>query len=113
MEYIKANSIEYECQKVTTGINNISFIMEGQEIGAVHAAFKDITELTVSGEDKETYGIYENLYFTSATVNADGAVCVTMSAKPDTEIRLENLEATQDVHGEAISELAEIIAGGE
>ncbi len=113
MEYIKANGIEYECQKVTTGMNSISFTMEGQEIGAVYAAFKDIKELTVSGEDKETYGIYENLYFTSATVDADGVVCVTMSAKPDTEIRLEKLESTQDVYGEAIAELAEIIAGGE
>ena len=113
MEYIKANGVEYATKSITTGTDSITFTMEGQEIERVHTAFRNVTELTVSGEDKVTYGIYGNLYFSSATVHADATVTVTMRMKSDTEIRLENIEASQDIQDEAIVELAGIIAGGE
>lgn len=113
MEYIKAGGIEYECQTVTTGTESITFTMEGQEIASIHTAFKDITELTVSGEDKTPYGIYNGLTFSSAAVNADDTVSVTMLIRPDLERRLEKVEASQDIQDEAIVELAGIISGGE
>lgn len=113
MEYIKADNIEYECQTVTTGTDSITFIMEGQAVESIHTAFKDVTELTVSGEDKKTYGIYSGLSFASAAVDADDTVSVTMLIRPDLERRLEKVEASQDIQDEAIVELAGIISGGE
>ena len=113
MEYIKANNIEYECQTVTTGTDSITFTMEGQAVESIHTAFKDVTELTVSGEDKKAYGIYSGLSFASAAVDADDTVSVTMFIRPDLERRLEKVEASQDIQDEAIVELAGIISGGE
>lgn len=113
MEYIKADNIEYECQTVTTGTDSITFTMEGQAVESIHTAFKDVTELTVSGEDKKAYGIYSGLSFASAAVDADDTVSVTMLIKPDLERRLEKVEASQDIQDEAIVELAGIISGGE
>ena len=113
MEYIKADNIEYECQTVTTGTDSITFTMEGQAVESIHTAFKDVTELTVSGEDKKTYGIYSGLSFASAAVDADDTVSVTMLIRPDLERRLEKVEASQDIQDEAIVELAGIISGGE
>ena len=113
MEYIKADNIEYECQTVTTGTDSITFTMEGQAVESIHTAFKDVTELTVSGEDKKTYGIYSGLSFASAAVDADDTISVTMLIRPDLERRLEKVEASQDIQDEAIVELAGIISGGE
>lgn len=113
MEYIKADNIEYECQTVTTGTDSITFTMEGQAVESIHTAFKDVTELTVSGEDKKTYGIYSGLSFASAAVDADDTVSVTMLIRPDLERRLEKVETSQDIQDEAIVELAGIISGGE
>ena len=113
MEYIKAGGIEYECQTVTTGTDSITFTMEGQAVESIHTAFKDVTELTVSGEDKIPYGIYSGLTFSSAAVDADDTVSVTMLIRPDLERRLEKVEASQDIQDEAIVELAGIISGGE
>lgn len=117
MEYITVNGTEYQCKTVSTGVNNISFTMEGHEIEAAHKAFKNATKLTVSGEDKVTYGTYENLSFESATVYEDGTVGVTMHIKTSTELRLEaleqgqaNLESAQELQDEAIIELAEMAA---
>lgn len=113
MEYIKVDNIEYECQTVTTGTDSITFTMEGQAVESIHTAFKDVTELTVSGEDKKAYGIYSGFSFASASVDADDTVSVTMFIRPDLERRIEKVEASQDIQDEAIVELAGIISGGE
>ena len=113
MEYIKANGIEYECQTVITGTDSITFIIGGQTVESIHTAFKDVTELTVSGEDKKAYGIYSGLSFALAAVDVDDIVSVTMFIRPDLERRLEKVEASQDIQDEAIVELAGIISGGE
>lgn len=113
MEYIKAGGIEYECQTVTTGTESITFIIGGQTVESIHKAFKDITELTVLGEDKKIYGIYSGLSFALASVDVDDIVTVTMLIKPDLERRLEKVEVSQDIQDGAIVELAGIISGGE
>lgn len=105
MEYIKADGIEYECQTVTTGTDSITFTMEGQTVESIHTAFKDVTELTVSGEDKKTYGIYSGLSFASAAVDADDTVSVTMLLKTPEEIRLDNLEKTQTEQDELLASI--------
>lgn len=113
MEYIKAGGIEYECQTVTTGTESITFIIGGQTVESIHKAFKDITELTVLGEDKKIYGIYSGLSFALASVDVDDIVTVTMLIKPYLERRLEKVEVSQDIQDGAIVELAGIISGGE
>lgn len=73
MEYITANGTKYECQTVTSGANQIAFEMQGQEIAAIAAAFKEVTVLTVSPEEGAAYGTYKNLSFESATVYEAGS----------------------------------------
>ena len=105
MEFVKANGVEYACKAVVTGVDSISFSIEGQAVADMEKAFRPVTELTVAGEDKEIYGTYKNLSFESATVYGDGSTMVTMHIKSDTELRLENLEQTQAEQDEVLAEL--------
>lgn len=105
MEYITANGIEYACKAVVTGVDSITFSMEGQAVADMEKTFRSVTELTVAGEDKEIYGTYKNLSFVSATVYEDGSTMVTMHIKSDTELRLESLEQTQAEQDEVLAEL--------
>lgn len=105
MEFIKANGAEYACKAVVTGVDSITFSMEGQAVADMEEAFRPVTELTVAGEDKEIYGTYKNLYFESATVYEDGTVMVTMHIKSKTELRFESLEQTQAEQDEVLAEL--------
>lgn len=105
MEYITANGVEYACKAVVTGVDSITFSMEGQAVADIEAAFRPVTELTVAGEDKKIYGTYKNLSFESATVYEDGSTMVTMHIKSDTELRLESLEQTQAEQDEVLAEL--------
>ena len=105
MEYIKANGAEYAYSSVITGVDSISFSIEGQAVADIETAFRPVTELTVAGEDKEVYGTYEHLSFESATVYGDGSTMVTMHIKSDTELRLESLEQTQAEQDEVLAEL--------
>ena len=105
MEYIKANGAEYAYSSVITGVDSISFLIEGQAVADIETAFRQVTELTVAGEDKEVYGTYEHLSFESATVYGDGRVMVTMHIKSETELRFESLEQTQAEQDEVLAEL--------
>lgn len=105
MEYITANGVEYACKAVVTGVDSVTFSMEGQAVADIEAAFRPVTELTVAGEDKKIYGTYKNLSFESATVYEDGSTMVTMHIKSDTELRLESLEQTQAEQDEVLAEL--------
>lgn len=105
MEYIKTNGAEYAYSSVITGVDSITFSMEGQAVADIETAFRPVTELTVAGEEKEIYGTYKNLSFESVTVYEDGTVMVTMHMKSGTEIRLESLEQTQAEQDEVIAEL--------
>ena len=105
MEFVKANGAEYACKAVVTGVDSITFSMEGQAVADMEKAFRQVTELTVAGEDKEIYGTYKNLSFVSATVYEDGSTMVTMHIKSDTEIRLESLQQTQAEQDAVIAEL--------
>ena len=109
MEYITANGVEYAAKSITTGVNQITFTLEGQSIGDIETVFRAVTELTVSGEDKTTYGTYSNLEFVSATIMADDSVIVVMRIPTAEELRLAALETAVAEHDEAIAE----IYGGE
>ena len=90
MEFVKANGAEYACKAVVTGVDSITFSMEGQ---------------AVADENKEVYGVYKNLSFESATAYGDGTVMVTMHIKSKTELRFESLEQTQAEQDEVLAEL--------
>ncbi len=105
MEFVKANGAEYACKAVVTGVDSITFSMEGQAVADMEEAFRPVTELTVADENKVVYGVYKNLSFESATAYGDGTVMVTMHIKSKTELRLENLEQTQAEQDEVLAEL--------
>ena len=105
MEFVKANGAEYACKAVVTGVDSITFSMEGQAVADMEEAFRPVTELTVADENKEVYGVYKNLSFESATAYGDETVMVTMHIKSETELRFESLEQTQAEQDEVLAEL--------
>jgi uncharacterized Zn finger protein len=105
MEYIKAGGKEYAAKTVTTSTNSISFTLEDGAIAEIEEALRNVTELEVSGEDKVTYGTYDDLRFESATVHEDGSITVTMHIPSATEKRLSALEASQAEQDDAIADL--------
>ena len=109
MEFIAAGGVRYAAKSVTTSTNQIRFVLEEQQIGDIEAAFRAVTDLTVSGEDEVVYGTYANLSFESATVDADGYVTVVMHIHSAQELRMAALENAVAEHDEAIAE----IYGGE
>lgn len=110
MEYITAGGVEYAAKSVTTTVNQIVMTYEGQSIADMETTFRQATDLTVSGEDKATYGTYAGLAFEQATVQASGDVVVTMRIKTETEQRLDALEDAQRVQDGAISDLGAAVS---
>lgn len=109
-EYVIIDKENYKTESVTTGVDSIGFSIAGMEIADAVKKFKTVTELSISGEDLKPYGVYSNLTFNSATVDADGLVTVVFHIATQEEIRIKNLEATQTEQDVAISEL---MFGGE
>lgn len=109
-EYVIVGGTSYQTESVLTGTDSISFALTGIEIAAVVEKFKPVTDLSVSGEDLKPYGVYSNLTFTSATVDAEGLVTVVFHIATKEEVRIKKLESTQAEQDIAISEL---MFGGE
>ena len=109
MEYITAGGVEYAAKAVTTSTNSISFVLEGHKIGDIETVCREVTDLTVSGEDKTVYGTYSNLSFESVMVTEDGSITVRMHIQSTQELRIAALETAVAEHDEAIAE----IYGGE
>ena len=112
-EYVIADEKSYKTESVSTGIDSIKFTLADMPIADAVEKFSGVTELEIAGEDLKPYGFYKNLTFTSATVNADGIVIIEFHIASELEIRLTNLEATQDMQDGAILELASAIGGEE
>lgn len=104
-EYVIIDGTSYQTESVSTGTDSISFALAGLEIAAAVEKFKPVTELPVSGEDLKPYGVYSNLTFTSATVDADGLVTVVFHIAQPAELRLAALERSQAEQDDAIAEL--------
>lgn len=109
-EYVIIDGTSYQAESVSTGTDSISFALAGVEIAAAVEKFKPVTDLSVSGEDLKPYGVYSNLTFTSATVDADGLVTIVFHTATKEEVRIKKLESTQAEQDIAISEL---MFGGE
>lgn len=112
-EYVTINGKNYEVDAVSSGIGTLKFAIKSMPIADVVTEFSDATELSVSEDGMTPYGIYKDISFLSATVYSDGAVTVTFRIASELEIRLANLEATQDMQDGAILELANMIGGEE
>lgn len=110
-EYVIIGGENYKTESVTTGADSISFTLSDMEIADTVAKFSDTTEIEVSGADLEPYGIYKNLTFESATVDAEELVTVVFHIATIEEMRIKHLESTQSEQDIAISELA--FGGGE
>lgn len=104
-EYVIVGGTSYETDFVATGTDSISFALTGLEIATTVEKFKPVTELSVSGEDLKPYGVYSNLTFTSATVDAEGLVTVVFHIAQPAELRLAALERSQAEQDDAIAEL--------
>lgn len=105
MEIIKSNGVSYNAENVTTSISSISFTVTDKTAEEMKTAFKGATSLTVSDEDGQEYGVYENLEYDSVTETADGAVTVTMHIPSKMELEIKNLQTTQTEQDEAIAYL--------
>lgn len=103
-ELVTANGIVYECKSVSTGMDSITFAVEGYTANDMLENFADVGELTVSYAGKDPHGTYENLKLESVSTNADdGSVSVKMHIKSETERRLDALEESQKKQDETIS----------
>ena len=104
-EYVIIGDENYKTESVNTRTDRISFVLADMKISDVVEKFSGVTELKVSGENLEPYGIYENLTFKSTTVDANGFVTVDFHIANAEEIRIANLEQTQTEQDEVIAEL--------
>ncbi len=104
-EYVIIGEEKYKTESVNTRTDSISFVLADMKISDAVEKFSCVTELKVSGENLEPYGIYENLTFKSATVDTNGLVTVDFHIANAEEIRIANLEQTQTEQDEVIAEL--------
>ena len=104
-EYVIIDDENYKTESVTTGVDSIGFSIADMEIADAVKKFKTVTELSISGEDLKPYGVYSNLAFNSAIVDADGLVTVVFHIAQPEEIRLAALEKSQAEQDDAIAEL--------
>lgn len=105
MEYITAGGVEYAAKSVTTTASQVIMTFEGQSIAGMETTFREAADLTVSGEDRVTYGTYTGLSFERATVAADGSITVVMHIPTAQEIRMAKLETAVADHDAAIAEM--------
>lgn len=104
-EYVVIGEENYKTESVSTGANSISFVLADMSISDAQEKFSSVTELKVSGSDLEPYGVYENITFTSATVDASSVVTVTFHIASSEEVRIANLEVSQEEQDAAIAAL--------
>lgn len=108
-EYVIIGEENYKTESVNTGTDSICFVLADMKISDVVEKFSGVTELKVSGENLEPYGIYQNLTFKSATIDANGFVTLNFHIESAEEFRIANLEQSQSEQDEVI---AELIGGG-
>lgn len=105
MEIITCNGVSYNAEKIITLLNGISFSVTDRTAEEMKTAFKNATTLTVSDQDGQIYGIYENLQYESVTEDAEGIVTITMHIPSKLELQIAQLQASQAEQDEAIAEL--------
>ena len=110
--YVKIGDKQYKTGLTVETAIAISFCVYDMTVDKAAEVFADATEFCILDSDGKTEkGIYKNLSFTSATVDATGTVTVNMALADDTAVRLSGLEKTQAEQDEVLASL--LFGGGE
>ena len=109
-EYVIIGSENHKTESVSTGTDCISFALADIAIADAVSKFESVTELKVAGEDLKPYGVYKNLTFKSATVDANSLVTVEFHIASAEEMRLSTLEQSQEEQNVVI---ADVLYGGD
>lgn len=114
-EIITANGVKYTVQNLNTGLNTISFMVQGLTVEDAEAAFRNVASLTVGtiGTDETEdiiYGEYPNVIYESITKDAEDNITITMHIPTKNELQIAELQESQAEQDEAI---ATIMFGGE
>lgn len=104
-EHVIIGEENYKTESVSTGTDNISFVLADVAIADAVEKFSGVTELKVSGAGLNPHGVYKNLAFQSATIDVNGLVTVVFHIASVEEVRIAMLERTQTEQDEAIAEL--------
>ena len=114
-EIITANGVKYTVQNLHTGLNTISFMVQGLTVEDAEAAFRNVASLTVGtiGTDETEdiiYGEYPNVIYESITKDAEDNITITLHIPTKNELQIAELQESQAEQDEAI---ATIMFGGE
>jgi CRISPR/Cas system type I-B associated protein Csh2 (Cas7 group RAMP superfamily) len=114
-EIITANGVKYTVQNLNTGLNTISFMVQGLTVEDAEAAFRNVASLTVGtiGTDETEdiiYGEYPNVIYESITKDAEDNITITLHIPTKNELQIAELQESQAEQDEAI---ATIMFGGE
>lgn len=111
-EIITANGVKYTTQNLITGLNTISFMLQGLTVDEAEAAFRNVTSLTVGTDETEdtVYGEYPNVTYESITNDAEENITITMHIPSKMELQIAALQESQSEQDEAI---AQLMFGGE
>lgn len=114
-EIITANGVKYTVQNLNTGLNTISFMVQGLTVEDAEAAFRNVASLTVRtiGTDETEdiiYGEYPNVIYESITKDAEDNITITLHIPTKNELQIAELQESQAEQDEAI---ATIMFGGE
>lgn len=109
-EYVIIGEENFKTESISTGTDSISFSLSEIAIEEIINKFSNVTELKVAGEDLKPYGVYKNLTFKSAKVDADSLVTVEFHIASKEEKRISDLEKSQEEQNVVI---ADILYGGD
>ena len=121
-EIITANGVKYTIQNLNTGLNTISFMVQGLTVADAEAAFRNVVSLTVGiiGTDEAediVYGEYPNVIYESVTKNADDEITITMHIPTKIELQIAELQESQEEiqisQAEQDEAIATMMFGGE
>ena len=99
-EIITANGVKYTVQNLNTGLNTISFMVQGLTVEDAEAAFRNVESLTVGtiGTDETeytVYGEYPNVTYESITKDAEDNITITMHIPTKMELQIAELQESQ------------------
>ena len=98
-EIITANGVKYTTQNLKTGLNTISFTVQGLSVDEAEAAFCNVKSMTVGISEDEgvvsVYGEYPNVTYESLTNDAEDNITITMHIPTKMELQIAELQESQ------------------
>lgn len=105
VEIITIGEQQYISKNIVTGVDSISFDVNGLTLDEAKSIFKDVTSLTISNDDGVVYGKYPDIKYSSITEFEDGTITVNMHILSDIERQLRDLHKSQLEQDEVITEI--------